>query len=202
MARNIYIDIDRQIAVQSVFSDAEAALPPFIQEDTIVGLRLWLLRNFNGITYEQIAVAGITLEVALGRKIGSTTTYYTQQFTWTPNTDLSQPYFEADFPMNTAGIDTLLGTKPKAGAFFEVKKIEGGTPLTVLSEAVVIHAAVIKTGNLTVPADLTPLSAEAANAAYVKVTHTGHWYLMNANGYGVDIYVDDTGTYHADPITP
>ena len=199
---NLYIDIDRGEPVLGATDSSIAALPPFVQGDSL-NLRIWLLTAFSRVTaYTQIPVAGLTLQVALGVKIGNATTYYTQQFTWTPSEDLGQPYFSAVLPMNTAAIDTLLGSSSTATATFEVKMISSAVPVTVLTKEVRIHAAVIKEGGLTVPPGQTPLSAEVANATYVKIVHTGHWYLMNSNGYGIDLWVDTDGTFHQDPIIP
>src|SRR5207249_3182892 len=146
--------------------------------------------------------AGITLEVVLGKKQGTPASYYTQQFTWTPSGDLSQPYFEADLPMDTAGIDSLLGTQPKAGAYFEVKKMEGGVPDTVLSKRVTVEASVIHLGTLTVPPNLTPLSAEAAQAAFLSRTIVGSFDVINeVTGKGFRVYADEDGGPHFDPIT-
>jgi hypothetical protein len=199
---NLYIDIDRGEPVLGAADTSIAALPPFVQGDTL-NLRIWLLKDFSRTTsFTTIPVAGLTLQVALGTKVGNSTLYYTQQFTWTPSTDLGQPYFSALFPMNTAALDTLLGGSSSTLCWFEVKMISDALPVTVLSKQVTVEAAVIKEGALTVPAGLTALSAEAANAMYVKIIHTGHFYLMNANGYGIDMWVDTDGTLHSDPIVP
>src|SRR5204863_4816086 len=133
---DIFIDIDRREAVKDKFSNSEAALPTLTQGDTLEDLRIWLMRDVDGTTYTLIPVEGITLEVALGQKKGTAAGYYTQQFTWTPSDDLLQPYFVGTLPMNTAAIDTLLGEKKVAAAYFEVKKIENAVPLTVLSRRV------------------------------------------------------------------
>lgn len=198
---NLYIDIDRGIAVGGVNDSTAAKLPRFVQADSLK-LRIWLLSGYGRLrSFDQVPVAGITLEVALGAKSGSGATYYTQQFTWTPSGDLGQPYFEATLPMNTAEIDDLLGANPTAPAWFQIRKTEDGTPTTVLQEPITIHASVIQDGVAEVPAPLTPLSAEAANAAFVRVIHTGSFDLMNVNGKGVRIYVDDDGAFRTDPIS-
>lgn len=200
-ALNLYIDTDRGIAVGGVNDSTAAKLPRFVQGDSLK-LRIWLLTGFKRLgNFDQVPVSGITLQVALGSKSGSGAEYYTQQFTWTPSGDLGQPYFEATLPMNTAEIDGLLGANPTAPAWFQVRKTEGGTPATVLQEQVTIHASVIQDGIAEVPPPLTPLSAEAANAAFVRVIHTGSFDLMNANGKGVRIYVDDDGAFRTDPIS-
>jgi hypothetical protein len=169
MARhNLFIDTDRSEVVIGAGDSSIAALPAFVQQDTL-NLRIILLTGFSRISnYTRIPVAGITLEVALGEKIGDDSLYYTQQFTWTPSSDLANPYFEATLPMNTPAIATLLGSGEQAQAWLEVKMIDGGLPRTVLSKRATIQAAVIKDGGLQEPATPTPLSAETAAATYLQ----------------------------------
>ncbi len=199
---DLYIDLDRSESVRGPADTSIAQLPPFVQGDSL-NLRVWLLKGFSPLTaYTQVPVAGITLQVALGTKVGNSTLYYTQQFTWTPSADLGQPYFSAILPMSTAGITTLIGGSASGAAWFEVKMITDATPVTILSKSITIQASVIKEEGLTVPAGQTPLSAEVANAMFVKVVHVGSFDLMNANGFGVRIYADETGAFRTDPITP
>lgn len=200
---NIYIDVNRSEAVIGPFSNAEAALPPLNQGDTQEEMRIWFLKDWNGINYTLIPVAGVTVEMAVGKKQGSPASYYTQQFTWTPNSDLLNPYHYASLPMNTAAVTSLLGEKPTAAAWLEVKKIENSLPLTVLQRRVLIHASVIKPTTLVVPPGLTPLAAETANLAYVRVVHWGPFDLMNKEtGRGGRIYWGEDDDLHWDPITP
>lgn len=209
---NLFIDIDRQKAVMGTDNSDLADLPVFKQEKTFT-LRVWFLKNFSRISpYTQVPVSGVTLEAALGTRVGNSTLLYTQQFTWAASTDLSQPYHYAAFPMDTAAITTLLGSSEQASAWFEVNMIINGIPRPVLSELVTVFAAVIKTGAVMAPAFPTPLSAEAANATFVKPTHggplatpaafTGRLRLMNENGYGTELWTDSDGTFKTDPITP
>ena len=198
---NLYIDIDRSEAVRSASDSSIVSLPPLVQGDQLQ-LRIWLLTGYSQLSeYDQVPVSGITLEVAIGVKIGSVSSLYTQQFTWTPSVDLGQPYFSGTLPMNTAEITTLLSTSATASAWFEVKMITSALPVTILSEPVTIQAAVIKADSTQVPVPLTPLSAEAANASFVRVDHTGSFILRNATtGAAILVYCDDDGALRSDPI--
>jgi hypothetical protein len=201
-AFNLFIDCERRKAVLSANDSSAAGLPPFVQQDSLQ-LKIWLLTGYSRLAaYSKVAVAGITLEVALGTKQGGAAAYYTTQFTWVPSDDLGQPYFSGTLSMATAEIAGLLGSAASANAWFHIRKIEGGTPTTILEEPVTIHAAVIKSGALEVPAPLTPMSAESANATYVKQVHYGVIDLMNANGKGTRMYTDEDGAFRTDPITP
>lgn len=200
-AFNLFVDCDRRKPVLSAADSSIAGLPPFVQEDSLQ-LKIWLLTGFSRLAgYSKVAVAGITLEVAIGTKTGGAAAYCTTQFTWTPSDDLGQPYFSGTLSMATAAITTLLAGGAKADAWFHIRKIESGTPSTILEEPITIHASVIKSGTLEVPAPLTPLSAEAANGTFVKQVHRGVIDLMYNDTIGVRLYCDSTGALRSDPIS-
>ncbi len=156
----------------------------------------------NVSTPARIAVSGVTLQVALGTRVGNETEYYTQQFTWAASADLANPYWYALFPMNTDAITALIGSSSDAFAWFEVKAIIDGLPTTLLSKQVTISAAVIKEGGLIVPPGLTPLAVETANAMFLSREITGPIVLINpTTGGKIQLSVGDDGTFHADPLT-
>lgn len=204
MAYNLYIDTDRGVPViaGANFNDSSiAALPPFVQGDSLK-LRIWLLSGFSRLDpYNKIPVSGVTLQVALGTRTGSVTAYYTQQFTWTPSDDLGQPFFAATLALNTTAVNTLLGSNSSGLAWFEVKMVQSGVPVTVLSKQVTVQASVIKDGGVVVPAPLTPLSVEAAASMFVKVVHRGTFDVMYDDTIGFRISCDADGAAHFDPIS-
>ncbi len=198
----LYIDCDRATAVRSATDSTAKALPKFVQGDTIL-LRVYLLQDYSRSSdYTQVPTLDLTIQAALGTRVGDDTEYYTQQFTWTPSADLSNPYFEAAFPMSTAAITTLLGSDESAFAFFEVKYIRSGLPTTVLSEKVKVWAAVIKEGGLVEAAVPTPLSVEVGNATYLRRTIIGVVRLVSEDlSKQADLYLSNDGTFHVDPVT-
>lgn len=201
---DLYIDTANCKPVAGLGDSTIVSLPRFAQGDTL-SMRIWLLAPTTtdrlATPYTFIPTTGLSLQVALGAKIGSTTTYYTQQFSWTASAEPNNPYWSAAFPMNTAAITSLISTGASASAWFEVKYLLGGLPTTVLCEEVTIHAGVIKSGGVTVPNGLTPLSAEAAMATYLQRTIEGQITLRNAtSGKEVLLYVDIDGVFHADPV--
>jgi hypothetical protein len=200
---DLYIDCDRAAVVTSATDASRKELPKFVQGDTML-LRIFLLKGFSRTAdYQQLPTEGLTLQVALGTRVGNATLYYTQQFTWTPSEDLANPYFEAELPMSTAAITTLLGSADSARAYFEIKYIRSGLPTTVLSEQVTIFAAVIKDGGFTEPTEPTPMSVEVANALYVKQSgFQGSLILISPDGTKqAELYYGDDGALHVDPIT-
>lgn len=199
---DLVIDIASGEAVTSVTDTSVGQLPRFVQGDSL-NLRIYLVRAAGNVSAPaRIAVSGVTLQVALGTRVGDETEYYTQQFTWAASADLANPYWSALFPMNTDAITTLIGSASDASAWFEVKAIIDGLPTTLLSKQVTINAAVIKEGGLVVPPGLTPLATETANAMFLGRTITGPIVLVNeTTGKQIQLYVGDDGTFHADPLT-
>ncbi len=195
---NLYIDIDRKESVIGPDNPLTALPLPFIQGETLP-LRIYLLQGST-----LLPVAGTTLEVAIGQKKGNGgTSYYTQQFSWTPSSDISQPYWEADLSLATSGINTLLGSSESAKAFFEVKKITAGIARPVLLKPITVQAVVIHDSVLTVPVDQTPISAEAVNAGFVpKIGFNGELQFINPDtGKGFAIYADSDGAFQVHPIS-
>jgi len=199
--RDLFIDTQRREVVLSATDSSIAVLPGFTQGDSL-DLRVFLLKDYSRTgSYTRIPVEGLTIQAALGTKIGSETLYYTQQFTWAASTDMGQPYFSAIFPMNTDAITELVGVAAQATAYFEIKMISSGLPVTVLSKLITCHAAVIKEGGLTVPAGQTPLSVEVANATYLQRIIDGSIFLRHpATGKMTELYTDADGAFHADPV--
>lgn len=201
---NLFIDTDRAEPVISAAESTFALLPTFTQEDTLA-LRIRLLSGFSRVNpYTRIATAGVTLQAALGLKVGSSSSIFTQQFTWTAGGDLLDPYFDGSLPMDTAEIADLLGDESSARCYFEVKMLDGGLPRTVLSKQVVVNAAVIKDGGMSAVAEPTPLSAEAADAIFLQRLFTAseeNPIVMRNGSVTVAVYVDTDGTFKTVRLT-
>jgi len=201
---SLNICTDRGLPVGGVSDSSVVDLPAFVQEDSL-NLRITLLAGFSRVSdYTPIPVAGITLEVALGAKIGNVSLLYTQQFTWVASDDLADPYFAATLPMNTQAIEDLLGSSASAQAWFEVKMLDGGLPRTVLSRRVTIQAAVIKDGGLEEAALPTPISAETSNALFLQrliPCSAGNPIILQNGGITMAVYVHTDGTFQTVRLT-
>lgn len=200
---DIYIDTVSGEAVAGFSSTEIASLPPFVQGDTI-SLRIFLLARtstYPVVTpYSYISPAGLTLQAALGAKVGNATTYYATQFTWTADT--VNNCFTAQLALNTTEITNLLSSSATASAYFEVKYIAGGLPTTVMEKAVTINAAVIKGGGTTPIPGQTPVSAEYCNATFLTRSVSGAIILTNpTTGGKMAIYLGDDGAFHAEPVS-
>jgi hypothetical protein len=200
---DLYIDTYSGDSVAGQATNQSAPLPKFYQGDTPT-FRIFLLARTptypSSNPFTIINNAALSLKVALGPKDGvAGSTLFTQQFTWAK--DAANTYFIAGFPLNTAAIATLLGSAPSASAWFEIEYTENGLPTTVYQQAITINAEVIETGVITVPAGATALTAEDANASFLKKDNNG-FIITNANtGKRVFLYVGDDGAFHADPLS-
>jgi len=202
---DISIDVVAGAVIGGAITPLAVNLPQFVQGDTPT-LRIFPYNpTYNPITpYIAMPIAGLSLMAALGDKVGNATNYYTQQFTWAASTDPQNPnYWIAPFPLNTDAITTLIGAKSQAQTTFHVEYISAGVPTTILEVPVTIQAAVIKNGGVIVPAGLTALSAEAANATFLKRTIEGAFFLKNTTtGKTYAVYMDDNGLFKCDEVVP
>jgi hypothetical protein len=201
---DIFIDIAANQAVTGLSNPTVAPLPPFVQGDTPT-FRIWpLLRNatFPMSPYSLLSIAGLTLQVSLGSQVGSGGTIYTQQLAWVPSADPNNPnYWTANFPMNTAAVNTLLAAMASALAVFEVKYVSAGVPSTILQQAVSIKAAVLQAGAPVVPAGFNPASVEFCNATFLTRLISGNVVWLNPNtGKQYAVYPGDDGSLHCDPM--
>lgn len=200
---DLYIDTSSGELVGGLNNPSPAPLPRLVQGDTI-SLRIYLLARTNSYPYASpfsyVSNANLSLKVALGPKTGTPgSALYTQQFTW--QKDTNNQYFLADLPLNTEAIATLLGANATANAWLEVEYTQGGYPTTVFQREVSIHAEVIETGSLAVPAGATAMTAEEANAIFLKRENTG-FFLTNPNtGKKMFVYLGDDDTLQASIVS-
>lgn len=203
MARlDLYIDTYSRSLVVGPNNPANFTFPAIFQGDTI-SLRIYLLERtptYPLTTPYTIATnTDLSLKVGIGPKNGTGgSSLYTQQFTWSK--DGQNQYFYADLPLNTSGINTLIGAAESASAWFEVEYTQNGYPTTVFQQQVTLHAEVIETGTIEVPPGETALSVEVANNLFVKTENEG-FILRNPNTNArAFVYLGDDGALHCDPI--
>jgi hypothetical protein len=166
-------------------------------------LNVHLLKNYSRASnYEEIPTDDITIEVRLLAGLLSDTTavedVLAYQGTWTAYDGL---YFQAELALNTEEIEAELGSTNGFNATFEVKYLREGVPTTVLQQGIKVWRASDPSAVMPV-ATPTPLSAEAAEATYVRVVDEDRpIYLMNASsGARCKLWIDTDGTFHADPV--
>ncbi len=202
---DLFIDTDGQALVGGVLNSRTVSPPSLFQGDTPT-FNVRLLKRTTGFPnstppYTNLGTAGFTIQAAIGDKVGIGGTIYTQQFAWAAGGTLTDPFFTATIPLNTAAVTTLIGAGKSADTWLEIQSIAAGIPTTVLEIPVTINASVIKPGQLVVPPGQTAISAEEINANFLKRLIIGAITMQDPiSGTKVVIYVDATG-FHAD-ISP
>jgi hypothetical protein len=199
---DVFIDCDSARIVTSALDNTVKAAPRFVQGDTML-LRVHLTRDYNRTTgFTEISTDGLTLQVALIEGVLTSSTavedIVAAQYTFTPNEDL---YFEGELALNTAEIDTAIGSTNSFQATLEIKYIRLGVPTTVLQQTVTIWRSGIDLDSVMPVAEPTPLSAEAAQAAFVKIIEERPVYLLGADGSKIKLW-NDNGTFRADNVAP
>jgi hypothetical protein len=183
MNLDLYIDTGRRELVSGPDNSSIVSVPTLSQGNTVT-MRIRCLNptaNFpaSDPPYTLISTDGRTIQLAVGTKVGNSTTHYVEQYTWDASTaDLSDPYWYADVSFNTAAITTLLGSAASTTAWLEVNLVEG------------------------VPAGLTPASMEAVLALLKNLTATSI-VLQNASDPSKQVLltVGADGTFQANPVT-
>jgi hypothetical protein len=160
-----YIDTDRGLVVTSQLDSSEKGLPRFVF-GSVIPFQLILLRNFvPGAEYEKVPVVGLTVTASLGPR--GTGDHLSDQAVWTPSEDLADPYWTANFYLNTEEIEDALANEDYIDSVFEVV-VHDPNPRYVLQEAVRIWAPVAAPGDLVVPAGMTPATIEVGDNRWFK----------------------------------
>jgi hypothetical protein len=157
----------------------------------------------NPSNYSIIPTTGLTLEVFLDNGEFNTDVIYTQQVNW--QTDEDNQFFYAFFPMNTAALETLLGSQTSATCYLHIGYLQNGLPTTVFLQQISVSCG-IPNALAVVPAPLTPLSVQAADQRYVPMTGApGEGFILTSpNGVQKMIHLVDVGAgdaqLQADPV--
>jgi hypothetical protein len=159
---------------------------PFFYGDTL-GLQVYLLNTTSTTLagsnpYTVINTAGLQLFAYLDNGLaGVNNVIYTQQISWA--TDPTNSYFYSTLSLNTAALQTLLGTATSANCYLQIGYVQNGLQTTVLSIPVTIAVGIPST-NLVVPAGLIPLSVQVAQAMFVPIAgQAGNgFYLISPLG--------------------
>lgn len=115
---------------------------------------------------QTVPVNGLSLFLYLDNGIATAPTIYTQQINF--NVDLINNLWTGTLALNTAALQSLLGSATTASCWLKMGYVQGGLQTTTLSKLVNIAVGLPQT-NLVVPPGLTPLSAEVALATFVPL---------------------------------
>lgn len=124
------------------------------------------------------------------------------QTTWT--WDPTNKHFTGSLALNTAGIDSFLGTLASKPAYFEVNLTTGGNRITLLQIGVTIKAVVDElSGTVPTPTDQYLTKAEMIAMFLKFINDAGHTVVFKSPNavYGRELGVNDDGSAKDDIIT-
>ena len=209
MLLSLYINTAANQLITSLSNPAVAspAALPFFVGDTIA-LQVYLLTplqvsNPSTFPFSNVSTAGLNLELFLDQGEYDSGIIYTQQVNWL--TDPNNQYFYATLALNTAALQTLIGTNTSATCFLHIGFTSAQGDTTVLLQPITVQAG-IPNNAVAVPAGLTPLSLEAAKGIFVQVVGPAGAGIILTSPDGKEIMLravdngDGTASFHADPI--
>lgn len=197
-ALNLYIDRQNKKLVD--YNGSVVSLPALFQGN-VVDLKIAILDptgSKTGARYSLVNAGSYGLRVSVGATPtgtagGPTPLALQNSFTW----NASDSTFSGSLELNTAAIDSHIGTAASAVAYFEVNLTLAGNRTTVLQEAITLRA-VVDEATTTAP---TPTESYFTNneslALFVKkVGNAGEVIVLKSpNGvYGREIGVADDGS--------
>lgn len=209
---DLYVDTYARKFVTGPTNPAPFTIPDWIQGDTVT-LHVYLLARttrwpasfVNLPAYSIIGNSDLSLKLGIGSKSGvGTGDLVTQQFTW--DKDATNSYFYADLALNTAAINTALASETSVTKWLEIEYTQSGYPSTVIQQQTIIQADVLKNASVAVPAGQTAMTAEDANATFLKkdgsndVADSKIWRSPDGTKRTLQ-WLDNDGNMRFDPIT-
>lgn len=199
---NLILDYFSGNAVVSLSDLSIAALPRFVQGDSL-DIKLWILQRVPGIAPSFLPTANVSIFMALGNLLPDPPTYLTNQGTWTPSGDASNPFFEATLPMNTAGINSALTAAAASGkryatVDFGVTFYVSGAPTCAILKSVPLYKALIAPSALIVPAGQQAATLAAVEAMLLNITTNSVTIVSPDGTHRRRLWEDNDGTPHDD----
>lgn len=204
---DLYIDTFSGEFVTGPTNATLFTLPNFKQGD-VMPFRIWLLARTTSYPtispFTVVNIAAISLKMAIGTKSGTGTgSHLVNQFSWNKSAD--NQYFYANVAFNTTELNSAIGSSESlSGKWLEIEFTQDGYPTTVLQRQVTIDADVIKGASTTLPAGQVAMTAEEANATFVKKFggNGDSIILVSADGTKKRmLYVDNNGNLMSDLIS-
>lgn len=159
------------VAGQTSTQPIDPLLLPFFYGDTI-NLAIYFLTPPSGYNPQNIANNSLASVVTAGLApfvyltdgtIAGNSSPYASQLIFTA--DPTNTFWNGALSLNTAALSTLIGTSTGKNAYLKIGVTVNGLPVTKLSALIKVGVG-IPIGSVTVPANLTPLSLEVAQAMF------------------------------------
>lgn len=209
MALNIFIDVNNKALLSSQTGGTivqGTALPLFYPDQ--ITLNVYLIQAIPNsqqgtAQYQSVPTIGISLLLYIdGGSEGSP--ILTQTVDW--QSDPTSTFFIGELSLNTLKIKQLLGPSISKQAYLKIGFVEQGVSTTLIATAVSIQAG-LPTNPLVVPAELVPLSVQAALQMFVPINGLPDgqgFFLTTPNGKKLFIQAidqpDGTASFLASPV--
>lgn len=208
---NLYNDIDNLLLVRGYNDSSQVTWDRWFQGSSIV-LRYWPVRRIENKQtppyYNGIAVAGLSLEVAVGPKAGAASLLaYTNTFTPVISpVGGTAGYLTGTLNLNTSQMNTAVGSNASISTWVEIILNDSGDKRPVFQAEVTVHASVVDpTGAVSLPESVDQyLTRVEIEAMYCKKVNTDAFDLIlrsPGDVWGRQIGVQDDGTPTDNVIT-
>lgn len=193
--------------VRSQSNPAAFVIPPLVQGDTI-SLEISVVEDNPSAGIGRVSYVGLgghSLKVGIGAdpKGDGSITPFALATTFTLNTE--QTAFTGTLALTATALTTWLGTATSKQGWLEVELYDTSASRyeTIYGGPVTIRAQLLAVGStVALPTDYALGAAQAAATYVRKVGAAGESIILTSSDgtKQVLLYVDDDGSFHADPI--
>lgn len=166
-ARRLFVNLETKKLVFSDRIPGEVILADFHKYETAAFEVVLLRRNPNALTgaLERVNISNVSLKISIHSSY-DTSSPAAMQDTWSK--DLINNVFSAEFSLNTAGINSLIGANATATGYFEIEITENTSRQKIYVQAITLRNAVAQPST-TAPTPITEYMTRAeADSKYVK----------------------------------
>lgn len=157
----------------------------------------------TGASYTVVDFSGFGLRVSVGSQPtgasgGPTPLALQTSFTW----DTTRKLFTGTLALNTASVDSYIGSIDQKEAWFEINLTDGADRFTLLQDRFTIKA-VVDEGSSTVPTptDQFYTKNEADGRFHPRSGSTAYYLTNTTTGKSMILYLGDDDAFHAELVT-
>jgi len=201
----LFVALDTKTLVAGRTSRARVTLPTFFQGDTVSLEMSFLQPNPSGgfsDPWSNLGLSGYSCRVGIGATpVGNTSV--SPAALQTSFSASAANVFTGTLALNTAGINTLLGSSSQVNATFEIELAYGGLYETVFQTQITVKADLIETGSTVPTPEESYLTANESTALFMsKVSSPGEaLYMVNADStFATKIWTDSDGAVRMDRV--
>lgn len=193
--RTLYANWIRKVLQVSDKNGGAFQLPDFNKYET-VPLKIIILQPASAASgierYERLDISPLSLQVAINDTYDDASPLAYQNV-WTK--DETDNVFSGELSLNTAALNTYLGSESSKAAYFEISISEGTARTLVYLAAITLKNSVLQVGSVA-PAPVDEYYTKSqADSQFVRKIEDGFLNILSPSGnYMRTIGVDDGGT--------